>query len=584
VKESATLEHSCPLSDQEVLDSIKIAIEDNPLRLIEADKYLYIKTKDGRMIILRLNSAQKILYNTIKKLRQAKKRVRILLLKYRQGGMSTLIESILYSLTSQQSNRNSLIIADEKEHANNLFEMSKLYQEKLEEHHPYLPPPLKRSNEKKLEFEGLHSQIIVASGENKEAAKSHTFQYVHISEAAYFSYLRTVLDDLNQTVPDFWDTIIILETTANAMEEFHKMWKAAKSGFSDWVPVFLPWFLMEEYRMPLQDGKLYPLDSILFPAESSALRFEEDEQKLKKEYKLDDEQLNWRRWAIVNKCNGSILTFKREYPADDEEAFSTSGSLFFDKDGLKKQIIKKPIAIGELFFEDLKWQFRDLPHGRIKIYERPELNEQYVVAGDASEAVGEDEAAALVLNKRLNTVCATIAGQHTPEDLAQLEIALGHFYNKAIIAQENKGYGYQVNQLIFKNYGNIYRKMINKDGIDTPTDELGFNTNSVSRPQILALMADEIKCNSCSLYSKELIDECYSFVIKRNEKGEVTKIEAQDGVRDGKKLYQDGLLICRAIAGFIRNKFPYLVLKTKDIHAKQKALIKEKQKQFRSGG
>jgi hypothetical protein len=142
-----------------------------------------------------------------------------------------------------------------------------------------------------------------------------------------------------------------------------------------------------------------------------------------------------------------------------------------------------------------------------------------------------------------------------------------------MIVPENKGYGYQVCQLVNANYGNIYHKIINKDGIDTPTDELGFNTNSASRPQMLAQLADEIKTNATTLNSEELISECYSFVVKRDKDGNVTKIEAQDGVQDGKKLYQDGLVICRAIASLVRNQYPYKPMNTADLHSKQKEFI-----------
>jgi hypothetical protein len=535
--------------------------------LVSTD-YLSIKTKKGDLIRLKQNSTQQKLFNKILELRRLKKPVRIWILKYRQGGISTEIEALIYSLTSQQANRNSLILADEKEHANNLFEMSKLYQEKLEEEFPHIPPEIKKSNEKKLEFESIHSQIIIASAENKESAKSHTFHYVHLSEVAFFPDFKTVLADLNQTVPDHWDTMIIGETTANGMNEFYDQWLRAVEGKTDWIPLFFAWFEMEEYRLPLQDGKLYPTEGISFDADTSIVEFEKSENELRIKFGLDEEQLNWRRWAIVNKCQGDINTFKREYPGTWEEAFAMSGDMFFDKDGLAKQLPKRPIAIGEIFLENLKWTWRDLPHGRIFLYDKPQVGEQYIITGDASEAVGSDEASALVLNKRLNSTTAIVAGQHTPEELAQMLIALGHYFNEGKIAQENKGYGYQVNQLVFQNYGNVYRKIVDRDGVPTETDELGFNTNSVTRPQALAMLAEEIKNHSTELNSKELISECRTFIIKKDKDGKVTKVEAQTG-------YQDGLVICRAIASYIRSQFPYVPNTSADMQSKEERAAKD---------
>jgi len=554
----------------------KAVILQNPLRMVGLP-YLYIKTKDGQLIKLNLNSTQQKLFNKIIELRKTKKPIRVWLLKYRQGGVSTAIEAIIYALTSQQPNRNSLIMADEEDKSEYLFQMSKLYQEELERTDSHLAPNLKKSNAKVLEFDKIHSQIIIETGKNIEAARAFTYQYVHLSEVAFFPNLKGVLDALNQSVPDHADTMIFGETTANGMEEFYRQWLRAIEGKTDWTPLFFPWFMMEEYSLPLQDGKLYPLDGVNFDADTSLPKFEQEEQALKTEFNLTDEQLNWRRWALVNKCQGSLDTFKREYPATWQEAFAMSGDLFFDRRGLAKQIKKRPIAVGEIFFQNLKWEWRDLPHGRIELFERPQDGEQYIIAGDASEAIGSDEAAALVLNKRMNSTAAIVAGQHSPEELAQLEIALGNFFKQGMIAQENKGYGYQVNQLINANYGNVYRKIVNKDGVDTITDELGFNTNSVTRPSMLAQLGEEIKNNSTLLNSEKLLSECQTFVIKKDKQGNVTKIEAQEG-------YQDGLVICRAIASYVRNQYPYKAIDTKDLHAKQRAFVEERHKRSGFGG
>uniref|UniRef100_A0A6M3IJG7 Putative terminase n=1 Tax=viral metagenome TaxID=1070528 RepID=A0A6M3IJG7_9ZZZZ len=569
----STLDGLESLSDREFRETCKIAIQEEPINLVEGE-FLSIKTKDGRLIGLKLNSTQRKLLDRIKERREAHLPIRMWLLKYRQGGISTECEALIYSRTSQKPNRNALIMADEKDKSEYLFQMSKLYQEELERHSPHLPPKLKKSNSKSLEFEDMHSQIIIETAENIDAARAFTYQDVHLSECAYFKNLRAVLDALNQSVPDHWDTMILGETTANGMNDFYIEWCRAIEGKTDWIPLFFAWFEMVEYSLPLQNDKFYPLDGVNFSAETSLATFEKEEQELKATFNLSDEQLNWRRWCIVNKCQGSLFTFMREYPATWQEAFATSGAMFFDQRGLAKQIKKRPVAIGELFFQNLQWEFRDLPHGRIEIFEKPDTSEQYLIAGDASEGIDADESAILVLNKRLNTTAAIVVGQHAPEELAALEIALGNFYNIAMIAQENKGYGYQVNQLVNAKYGNVYHKIINKDGIDTPTDELGFNTNSVTRPQMLAMLAEEIKVNSTSLYSEKLILECQTFVIKRDKDGNVTKIEAQDGVQDGKKLYQDGLVICRAIASLVRNQYPYkAVLSGNSLHDKQRAFI-----------
>jgi len=575
------LEPKKPLSNAQIDDlasnkTQKAMMEKNPLRLVCAE-YLHIKTKAATMERLKLNTTQQKIFNKVLELIKAGKAIRIWLLKYRQGGVSTLIEAVIYALTSQAPNINSLCIADAKEHADNIFEMSKLYQEKLEKTDPHLPPEIKKSNEKKLEFDKIHSQIIIATGENTEAAKSHTFQYVHLSEVAFFRDLKTVLGDLNQTVPELPGTMVFGETTANGLNEFYKQWLRAERGLTDWVPMFFPWFEMDEYRKPLENGELYPIEGIIFDADSSVEQFLIEEAEQAEEFGWDQEQVNWRRHKIVNACNGDLYTFYREYPSTWQEAFAISGELFFNRKGLKKQTTKRPKDIGDIFYQGANWEFRSIPHGAVEIFEWPEEGEQYIVTLDASEGNDGDEAAALVLNKRMNSTAATVAGQYSPEDLARIGIALGNYYKNALVAAENKGYGYQVNQLIFKKYGNIYRKMVDKNGVMTPTDELGFNTTTVTRPSMLAMMQEEISHNSTTMNSKKLMEECQTFIKKKDKEGKVKKIEAQNG-------YQDGLVICRAIAGYVRNQYPYKpMIKKIDIHAKQRAFIDSARRKGRFG-
>jgi len=113
--------------------------------------------------------------------------------------------------------------------------------------------------------------------------------------------------------------------------------------------------------------------------------------------------------------------------------------------------------------------------------------------------------------------------------------------------------------------------VINKDGIDVKTEELGFNTTSVTRPSMLAQLAEEVKNNTTDINSEKIISQMRTFIIKKDKVGKVTKIESQDG-------YQDGLVICRAIASYVRNQYPYKAINTKDTHAKQKAFIEERRR------
>ena len=494
---------------------------------------------------------------------------------------STLIEAIIYSFTSQCENTNSCVIADDLDGSNYIFEMQKLFQEKLIEGRPYLVPVLKRSNEKKIEFDSIHSQVLIDTSENENAGRKFTFRTVHLSECAFFQKsLKTLMIGLSQSVPNLPGTMIFGETTGNGMGgDFYEIWeeteKLSKKKATEWVPLFLPWFIMDEYSMPLDKtyGKLYSLEGIHFGNNEEKIQFLNEEKRYQSEgidyefpaiengeivwkretYRLTDAQLNWRRYVIVNDCNGDWMQFRAEYPATSKEAFVASGDIYFDRRGLEKQKIRQKKMIGNLVEENGKMVFRADSFGKFTFYQLPSTHTQAVIGGDASEGIirqdGEpgDKAAAVVLDKFSNRTLATYNQLIDPDTFGYDLIKLGRFYNKALIACENKNYGTEVNRILYRNYGNVFKHIKEQKGVTEQTDMIGFNTNSVTRPQMLAQMNAEIRENSTELIDEELINQCWKFIRNSKKNGKPEAIEGGN----------DDLVVSRAIAGFVRRLKPY---------------------------
>ena len=67
----------------------------SPLSLLDSG-YLKIKTKDARLIPLRLNAVQKQILASINVQRKEGQPVRVAVLKFRQGGVSTALEGITF--------------------------------------------------------------------------------------------------------------------------------------------------------------------------------------------------------------------------------------------------------------------------------------------------------------------------------------------------------------------------------------------------------------------------------------------------------------------------------------------------------
>jgi len=532
------------LTPQQVRAKESQLIGEDPFRLVE-HSFLTIKTKKKGIIKLSPNVVQKKFLKQIKASFWSGKPIRVILLKARQMGMSTLIEAIIYAFVSRMKGINACVIADDLEGANYIFEMQKMFQDHLESH---LKPAIRHSNEKKLAFAGLDSQILIDTAENPNIGRKYTFHYLHLTEVARWKKsLSEILAGLGHTVPHAPGTMVFLESTAQGFNEFYDLWLKAMEGSTDWIPIFLPWWEFPEYALPLESGKFYPIDNIKFPTPLEKDRFLRSEIDLKQKYRLTDQQLNWRRWDIVNNCSGNINLFNQENPACWQDAFIATGDLFFNREALKLQEPAKPLAVGNIVKDGARYVFRSDPAGLFNIYEYPQAGEQYVVAGDPAEGIeGANKSAGLVLNKRLNRTACTYNHNIPPDRFEHDLRKMGHFYYDSLIACENKGYGYSVNQDLYRSYGRVYRKSKFKKGFQEPTLELGWNTNSKSRPQMLAQLAEEIANESTELLDKTLIQQCWTFVNN-----------VQRGQPEAEKGKQDDLVLARAIAGQVRMEQPF---------------------------
>src|SRR3990167_1125312 len=490
-----------------------------------------------------LNTVQKMVLSRIKACIAKGKPIRIWILKARQTGISTLIEAIVYAFTSQREAVNSLVISKDIDSSNYLFGMQKMFQETLE---GSLKPEIRHSNEKKLEFEAIHSQVLIDTHDNLDAGRSYTFRLVHLSECSKYRDLAMLLLGINQSVPNLAGTMIIGETTANGMNAFYDEWCKAKDGTSDWETIFIPWFMEAEYKMDISSG-IYPIEGIEFITPTDKEKFLMDEAHIKEKRSLSDEQISWRRWCIVNNCNRNVLQFNQEYPDDDTTAFISTGDIFFDKQALKEQEIKKPIAIGNIVKEEGKYVFRNDASGLFKLYEFPEKFAQYSIGADPAEGLeNRDKSSAIVLNKKTNSTAASYNHNIPPDRFAEDLIKLGNYFNEAIIACESKGYGVSVNQDLYKKYGRVYRRIKSKKGFAEQTMELGYNTNSATRPQMLSQLHEEISNGSTNLLDKDLIQQCWTFVNNISR-----------GQPEAEKGKNDDLVMARGIAGQVRLEHPF---------------------------
>lgn len=147
------------------------------------EKFLMIKTKNNEIVPFTLNEPQKRLYDVIRQQAEQKKPIRLIILKARQMGFSTLTEALIFHRTATKANVNSLIIAHKDDATTNLFNMSKLFYSELP---PMMKPQRRASNAKEIIFDapsrredlkGLNSKIKCATAGGDGVGRSDTFSY-----------------------------------------------------------------------------------------------------------------------------------------------------------------------------------------------------------------------------------------------------------------------------------------------------------------------------------------------------------------------------------------------------------------------
>ena len=80
---------------------------------------------------------------------------------------------------------------------------------------------------------------------------------------------------------------------------------------------------------------------------------EKDVKEMKEKYNLDDDQVYWWHWTLINDMNGDIDMMHQEFPSCPEEAFIASGNSVFDNNIINNRLrsVKEPIKVGDFEFE-----------------------------------------------------------------------------------------------------------------------------------------------------------------------------------------------------------------------------------------
>ncbi len=264
---------------------------------------LKLRPKAGLIEPFSLNHAQRVLHELIEDQKKKTGKVRVIVLKARQLGVSTYVAARLFHKTINSPGLRTFIVGHEKRASSNLFGIVRRFYDLMPEN---LKPAVGTSNVEELVFSSIDAGYLVSVASSDSTGRSATAQQLHASEVAFWNDLDVQMAALFQTVPDLPGTEILLESTANGYNAFHALWQKAIRGESEFLPVFLPWWLDTQYQTNV--GPDWSPDS--------------EERQLMMTYKLSREQMAWRRNKISQLGNEHY--FNQEYPHDAASAFISS--------------------------------------------------------------------------------------------------------------------------------------------------------------------------------------------------------------------------------------------------------------------
>lgn len=504
-----------------------------------------VRIKDkttGLDVPFRLNDPQRRVAAIMENDRLAGRPIRMIMLKARQWGGSTLVQMYMAWIQScHRRNWNSLICAHVKDTAAGIRGM---YTKMLANYPLRLwegeEPPAFRPYERSInvrEISGRGCRVTLGSSENQESVRGGDYAMAHLSETAFWSstqqrspekFIRAICGSI-ALIPY---SLIVMESTANGVGNFfHSEWLRCKAGKGDKHAVFVPWHEIEIYRMNVADPER--LWKEMTPYEHALW-----------EKGLTLEMIQW--YHLKASEYPTPEQMHAEFPGDDTEAFLNTGRGVFACGHIEalRQYCREPSMIAAVNSEG---KLVGDPGGLLKIWKQPVSGAGYVVSVDVGgRSRNSDWSVIAVLSEEeVPEVVAQWRG-HVDHDLLALESArIASCYNDALLIIESNTFetenecgdsGMFILNRLKSFYGNLYCRESTDRLTDCPTRRPGFHTNRSTKAMIIAGLIEAVRDGKYIERDNEACNELATYE------------QLPNGTFAAKTGYHDDILMTRAIA------------------------------------
>lgn len=576
-----------------------------------AAMFVYIKNKGGGDdVLFKLTRPQRRFVARLEELRLAERPIRIILLKARQWGGSTVSQLYMaWLMLVHKVGLNSLIIAHQGTATDEIKDMF----DRMIKRYPvgllYELGASYDNNEPKMVAVGKSGAIFrvpqrnckvkLGTAERPDSCRGGDYNLVHCSEVGIWKKTdgKSPEDIVRSACSGILlepYTMIVYESTANGTGNFfQREYDAAKRGQSQFEAMFVSWFDIEKYSMPIDD-------LVAFAIHLYENRNNENENSTREE----SGRYLWWLWNMGATLEGINWYIKErakyndhgqmasEYPSDDIEAFVHSGARVFDKYKVEalRPACRPPRYIGDVYADADEGEdalrnirFAEDHQGMLWIWALPEIDEQVEIANryltivDIGGRWKKADWSVIVVFDRLfmmdggkPSVVAQWYGHIDMDRLAWKAAQVAAFYDNALLVIESNtaetkdknrnvdgDQSFYILNQIKGVYNNMYaRKQSEDDIINKVPRKYGFHTNVSTKPMIISTLVKVVREAMYVERDVRCLDEYITY----------EKVGSSFGAIPGK---HDDLLMTRAIGMhicFYEMDMPTECKRIRDIH------------------
>lgn len=556
-----------------------------------AARFVYIKWKGGggdRLFVL--NRPQRRLVKALEEMRLADTPIRLILLKARQWGGSTCVQLYMAWLQMMHSEGlNSLIIAHQGIATDEIKDM---FDRMLSQYPEWLLSPegeeaqerrgsgrrdrAGRKQERparRMENVGTsrgafrvpqrNFKVKLGSAERPDSCRGGDYNLVHCSEVGIWR--ATCRKTPEQLIRSACSgillapmTMIVFESTANGTGNFfHREYEAARNGESQFHPLFVAWYEIDQYSLPFPDEETRKeFARRLFEGRTAGTATSSRRQPGAYMWWLWNkgatlEALNWYEAERSKYSDHGMMA--AEYPSDDIEAFVHSGARVFDKYKVEalRRACSPPLMKGEIDGDapsgpaSLKnLRFNPDSFGSLGIWRDRELPEpgtdvpyRYLTVVDIGGRSARSDWSVIAVFDRYGMMSGEgpeIVAQwrgHTDVDLLSWNAAriASYYCNSLLVIESNTletrdparsidgDQSYFILNQIKAAYPNLYARRQSEDDIRQGVPrKYGFHTNTNTKPMIISGLVKVIREGLYIERDEGCLDEYLTYEQRQN--------------------------------------------------------------------